>query len=94
MEGDVITMSDIFEFEEAGIEAGKVIGVLRPTGLRPKFIDRIEAAGIYLLPSIFGLSGNRSESLLSPRPRIPAEGVAEEPATPAARPNAGPTEPH
>src|SRR5579859_939697 len=55
MEGDVITMSDIFEFEQTGIEAGKVIGRLRPTGLRPKFIDQIEQAGIHLPPSVFGI---------------------------------------
>ncbi len=55
MEGDVITMSDIFEFEQTGVEAGKVIGRIRPTGLRPKFIDRIAAAGIHLQPSVFGI---------------------------------------
>nr|WP_238626282.1 CpaF family protein [Aggregatilinea lenta] len=55
MEGDVITMSDIFEFEQTGIEAGKVIGRIRPTGLRPKFIDKIESAGIHLPPAVFGI---------------------------------------
>ena len=55
MEGDVITMSEIFSFEQTGIEAGKVIGRLRPTGIRPKFIDKIEQAGILLPPSVFGI---------------------------------------
>jgi pilus assembly protein CpaF len=59
MEGDIITMSDIFEFEQTGIEAGKVIGRIRPTGLRPKFIDQIEAAGIHLPPSVFGIGVSR-----------------------------------
>jgi len=59
MEGDIITMSDIFEFEQTGIEAGKVIGRIRPTGLRPKFIDAIEAAGIHLPPSVFGIGVSR-----------------------------------
>ncbi len=59
MEGDVITMSDIFVFERQGIENGKVIGRLIPTGLRPKFMDRIEIAGIRLPPSIFGLGSRR-----------------------------------
>ncbi|CAG1008007.1 Putative conjugal transfer protein [Anaerolineae bacterium] len=59
MEGDVITMSDIFEFEQTGLEAGKVIGRIRPTGLRPKFIDRIEASGIHLPPSVFGIGVSR-----------------------------------
>jgi pilus assembly protein CpaF len=55
MEGDVITMSEIFSFEKTGIENGKIIGRLMPTGLRPKFIDRIEASGIRLPPNIFGI---------------------------------------
>jgi pilus assembly protein CpaF len=55
MEGDMITMSDIFEFEQTGIEGGKIVGRIRPTGIRPKFTDRIEAAGIYLPPSVFGV---------------------------------------
>jgi len=55
MEGDMITMSDIFEFEQTGVEGGKIIGRIRPTGIRPRFIDRIEAAGIYLPPSVFGI---------------------------------------
>jgi pilus assembly protein CpaF len=56
MEGDVITMADIFKFEQTGYENNKVIGRLRPTGLRPKFMDRIEQAGIHLPPSIFGVA--------------------------------------
>ena len=55
MEGEVITMSDIFTFEKTGIEAGKIIGRLMPTGLRPKFMEKIEAAGIRLPPNIFGI---------------------------------------
>ncbi|MGC9346882.1 MAG: CpaF family protein [Anaerolineae bacterium] len=56
MEGDVITTADIFKFEQSGYEDGKVIGRLRPTGIRPKFIDRIEQAGIHLPPSVFGVA--------------------------------------
>jgi len=55
MEGDVIVMQDIFVFEQTGYEGGKVIGRLRPTGIRPKFMDKIEAAGIHLPPGIFGV---------------------------------------
>jgi pilus assembly protein CpaF len=55
MEGDVITMTDIFVFEQTGLEDGKVIGRLRPTGLRPKFMDKLEASGIHLPASIFGV---------------------------------------
>ncbi|HHE71743.1 MAG TPA: CpaF family protein, partial [Chloroflexi bacterium] len=55
MEGDVIVMQDIFVFEQTGMEGGKIIGRLRPTGIRPKFISRIEAANTHLPPSIFGV---------------------------------------
>ena len=55
MEGDVITMTDLFVFEQTGFEEGRVIGRLRPTGLRPKFMDKIEASGIHLPASIFGV---------------------------------------
>ncbi|MFQ6099721.1 MAG: CpaF family protein [Anaerolineae bacterium] len=55
MEGDVITMSEVFKFEQAGYEDGRIIGALRPTGLRPRFMEKIEASGIHLPPGIFGL---------------------------------------
>ncbi|HUF38382.1 MAG TPA: CpaF family protein [Anaerolineales bacterium] len=60
MEGSVITTTDIFAFEQTGYENGRVIGELRPTGLRPKFMERIEGAGIHLPPSIFGLGRKAS----------------------------------
>jgi pilus assembly protein CpaF len=59
MEGEMITMSDIFEFEQTGFEAGKIVGRIRPTGLRPRFISRIEDAGIHLPPSVFGVGQRR-----------------------------------
>jgi len=59
MEGEVITMSDLFVYEQQGMEGGKVIGRLAPTGLRPKAIDRIEQSGIRLPPSIFGIGVRR-----------------------------------
>ncbi len=59
MEGDVITMTDIFIFEQTGLENGRVIGRLRPTGLRPRFMEKIEQSGIHLPASIFGV-GDRS----------------------------------
>jgi len=59
MEGDVITLTDIFVFEQSGYENGRVVGRLRPTGLRPKFMDKIEASGIHLPPSVFGVGGKR-----------------------------------
>jgi pilus assembly protein CpaF len=59
MEGDVIVMQDIFKFELQGIEAGRVVGSLKPTGIRPKFIELIEAANIHLPPTIFGVGRRR-----------------------------------
>jgi pilus assembly protein CpaF len=55
MEGDVITMADIFVFEQTGFEKNKIVGRLRPTGLRPRCMDRIEEAGVHLPPSVFGV---------------------------------------
>jgi pilus assembly protein CpaF len=59
MEGDIITTTDLFIFEQTGVENGKIVGRLRPTGLRPKFMEKIESAGIHLPPSIFGVGSNR-----------------------------------
>jgi len=59
MEGDIITMTDLFVFEQVGLEAGKVVGRLRPTGLRPKFMEKIEYAGIHLPASVFGIGERR-----------------------------------
>jgi pilus assembly protein CpaF len=59
MEGDVITLTDLFIFEQTGYESGKVLGRLRPTGLRPKFMDKLEASGIHLPPQIFGIGARR-----------------------------------
>lgn len=55
MEGDTIVLTDIFRFEQTGISSeGKVIGQLKPTGIRPLFTPRLEAAGFKLPPEIFG----------------------------------------
>jgi pilus assembly protein CpaF len=54
MEGDVIVLQDIFTFQQTGIENGKIVGRMKPTGIRPKFIHRFEVANIYLPPNIFG----------------------------------------
>jgi len=56
MEGDVITLLDVFLFDfRAGVdENGRFLGSLRPTGLRPRFIDTLVDRGIYLSPAVFG----------------------------------------
>jgi len=53
MEMDVITLSDIFVFREEGFREGKVLGRMRPTGIRPKFSVRLEASGFPLRPEMF-----------------------------------------
>jgi pilus assembly protein CpaF len=54
MEGDVITMQEIFLFEKLGIsQEGKVIGRFRATGVRPKCGERLRAAGIHLPADMF-----------------------------------------
>jgi pilus assembly protein CpaF len=54
MEGDAVTMQDIFLFEKLGItEDGKVKGRFKATGVRPKFYEKIRAAGMTLSTSVF-----------------------------------------
>jgi pilus assembly protein CpaF len=54
MEGDVITMQEIFAFEKMGItQDGKVIGRFRATGVRPKCCERLRASGIHLPADMF-----------------------------------------
>lgn len=54
MEGDVITLQDIFVFERKGIDKdGRVIGQHRSTGIRPKFSEKLELAGIEVPESLF-----------------------------------------
>jgi len=54
MEGDVITMQEIFCFEKLGVTPeGKVIGRFRATGVRPKVCERLKASGIHLPPDMF-----------------------------------------
>jgi len=57
MEGEVVTMQDIFVFRKRGIrENGEVIGEFVPTGIRPKFAERLLVAGIQLPMSMFEMS--------------------------------------
>ena len=54
MEGDVITLQDLFIFEQTGFDDGHVIGRLRPTGIRPSFIELFEMSNIHLPAQMFG----------------------------------------
>jgi pilus assembly protein CpaF len=54
MEGDIITMQEIFIFEKMGMtQDGKVIGRFRATGVRPKVAERLKSSGIHLPPDMF-----------------------------------------
>jgi pilus assembly protein CpaF len=54
MEGDSISMQDIFVFDRLGIdESGKVRGLFRATGIRPKFAERLATGGCKLRPALF-----------------------------------------
>jgi pilus assembly protein CpaF len=53
MEGDTIVMQDLFTFQFAGIQNGIVKGVLKPTGLRPQFLEKLIANGIEIPDSVF-----------------------------------------
>lgn len=54
MEGDFVTTQDVFVFNRRGIRADRrVIGEFRPTGVRPKFDERLRACGIRLSPGLF-----------------------------------------
>ena len=57
MEQDVISMQDIFKFERRGVgPEGTVLGAFKPTGLRPKFLERVRVSGILLSPALFETS--------------------------------------
>lgn len=56
MEGDVVVLQEVFKFEQTGMENGKIVGRLKATGIRPKFVERFELSGIYLPPNVFGVS--------------------------------------
>jgi pilus assembly protein CpaF len=54
MEGEIVTMQDIFIFRKRGIrENGEVIGEFTPTGIRPKFSERLAVTGVHLPMTMF-----------------------------------------
>ena len=57
MEGETVVLTDIFKFEQTGVTTeGKVLGDLKPTGIRPLFSPRLEAAGFKLSADVFGVN--------------------------------------
>lgn len=59
LEGDIITTSDLFVFQHQGVRDGKIIGRLVPTGLRPRYLERLQQHNISLPPQVFGFAGAR-----------------------------------
>jgi pilus assembly protein CpaF len=54
MEQDTIVMQDIYHYQQDGInESGRAVGKFEATGVRPTFMDRLEAAGVRLPASAF-----------------------------------------
>ncbi len=68
MEGEVITMQEIFVFESEGAGPdGKIIGRFKPTGIRPKILDRMFTMGLPLPPEIQVLFPDPRMGMVSPR---------------------------
>jgi pilus assembly protein CpaF len=63
MEGELVVLTDVFKFVQTGVDPdGKVIGELKPTGIRPNFMPRLEAAGLKLGAEIFATSFSNNSS--------------------------------
>ena len=68
MEGDTVVLTDIFKFDQTGVSSdGRILGELKPTGIRPLFSPRLEASGFKLGPEVFG--ANLADMLNSHRRR-------------------------
>jgi pilus assembly protein CpaF len=58
MEGQVVTMQDVYRFEQRGIDTeGRIVGDFHPTGIRPQFAEKFVLAGIELPQDVFGAAG-------------------------------------
>lgn len=60
MEGEIVSMSDLFVFQHQGIRDGRIHGRTNPTGIRPRFMDRIQQHNITLSPHIFGFNSSNT----------------------------------
>ena len=68
MEGELVVLQDVFVFKETGMDAeGKVQGEVKPTGLRPKFMTKLEAKGLKLPAHVFGIQ--EQPTWAEPEPR-------------------------
>lgn len=53
MEGDVIVLQDLFQFQQSGIEGRKIAGRHVPLGVRPKFLSKLELKNVYMPATMF-----------------------------------------
>jgi pilus assembly protein CpaF len=69
MEGDVVTLQDVFEFDFAAgaDDEGRFLGTLRPTGIRPQFTDQLLDFGIKVNPHLFGTPDDAVRDLMGTR---------------------------
>jgi pilus assembly protein CpaF len=56
LEGDTVVMQEIYRFKRKGESGGRILGSLEPTGIRPKFAERLEAAGLPIPSQLLGIS--------------------------------------
>jgi pilus assembly protein CpaF len=54
MENDVVSLSDLFVFQQQGVRDGRVVGRIVPTGIRPRFLEKLQQMNITLSPQVFG----------------------------------------
>ncbi len=58
MEGKIVTMQDLFRYEQSGVDTdGRVLGELRTTGIRPRFTEKFQVSGIHLPNDLFAIAG-------------------------------------
>ena len=60
MEGDIVVMQDIMRFVQTGVQDRRIQGYFSATGVRPKFMDKMEAMGIFVSPAIFAPANRRA----------------------------------
>ena len=60
LEGDTIVMQDVFVFVRTGMDEGRIQGHYTATGVRPKFVEKLEAAGAQLPPGLFSVTSRQT----------------------------------
>jgi pilus assembly protein CpaF len=67
MEGEVVTLQEIFTFRQLGVENRRIVGQLVPTGVRPRFLEKMEVNNIRLPARIFGIGHQAHPDDVRPR---------------------------